>query len=287
MAEARGAETIPQWKMDEVAELKDLVKKYSIFGVVSFEGIAADQIQKMRRNLKDSAVLKVTRNTLNEKALKESDGNVPDMVQYIEGQTALIFTNDNPFKLYKNLAQTKTPAPIKAGAIAPFDISVTKGPTSFPPGPMLSEFQGAGIPTSVDGGKIAIKETKVVCKEGEKVSQKLATALAKLEIFPMEVGLILRAVYEDGTIYLPEVLHVDETEMFNKFVTAAQEAFNLSVNAAIVNKDNIEVLIQKAHTEAVNLGVEAVVFEPEVMDKLIGKANAEATSVARAGKYEL
>lgn len=273
--------------MDEVAELKDLVKQYSIFGVVSFESISADQLQKMRRNLRESAVLKVTRNTLNEKALKESDGSVPDMVQYIEGQTALIFTNDNPFKLYKMLAQTKTAAPIKAGTVAPFDISVTKGPTSFPPGPMLSEFQGAGIPTAVEGGKIAIKETKVVCKAGEKVSQKLATALSKLEIFPMEVGLILRAVYEDGTVYLPEVLHVDETEMFNKFVTAAQEAFNLSVNAAIPTKENIEVLIQKAHTEAVNLGVEAVIFEPEVMDKLIGKANAQATSVAKASKYEL
>lgn len=287
MAETRGAEHIPQWKMDEVAELKELVKNYNIFGVVSFENISADQLQKMRRNLRESAVLKVTRNTLNEKALKESDGSVPDMVQYIEGQTALIFTNDNPFKLYKMLAQTKTAAPIKAGAVAPFDISVTKGPTGFPPGPMLSEFQGAGIPTAVEGGKIAIKETKVVCKAGEKVSQKLATALSKLEIFPMEVGLILRAVYEDGTVYLPEVLHVDEVEMFNRFVTAAQEAFNLSVNAAIPTKENIEALIQKAHTEAVNLGVEAVVFESEVMDKLIGKANAQATSVAKASNYEL
>lgn len=287
MAETRGAEKIPQWKMDEVEELKGLVKDYSIFGVISFEGISADLIQKMRRNLRETAVLKVTRNTLNEKALRESDGNVPDMIQYIEGQTALIFTNDNPFKLYKMLAQTKTPAPIKAGTIAPFDISVTKGPTAFPPGPMLSEFQGAGIPTAVEGGKIAIKETKVVCKAGEKVSQKLATALSKLEIFPMEVGLILRAAYEDGTIYLPDVLHVDEAEIFNQFVTAAQEAFNLSVNAAIPTKETIETILQKAHTEAVNLGVEAVILDEGVMDKLIGKANAEATSVAKASNYDL
>jgi Ribosomal protein L10 len=276
MAETRGAEHIPQWKMDEVAEIKELVKNYSIFGVVSFEGITADQIQKMRRNLRDSAVLKVTRNTLNEMALKESDGSVPDMVQYIEGQTALIFTNDNPFKLYKKLSQTKTPAPIKAG-----------GGGSFPPGPMLSEFQGAGIPTGVEGGKIAIKESKVVCKAGEKVSQKLATALSKLEIYPLEVGLILRAAYESGTIYLPDVLHVDETEMFNNFVTAAKEALNLSVNAAVPTTDTIEALLQKAHTEAVNLGVEAAICEPEVMDKLIGKANAQAMSVAKESKFEL
>ncbi|MDY0266154.1 MAG: 50S ribosomal protein L10 [Methanimicrococcus sp.] len=287
MTETRGAEIIPQWKMDEVADVKNLIQTHSIFGVVSFSGISADQLQKMRRNLRGSAVLKVLRNTLNERALTESDDGISEMVQYIEGQTALIFTNDNPFKLYKMLAQTKTPAPIKAGTIAPFDISVTKGPTGFPPGPMLSEFQGAGIPTAVEAGKIAIKETKVVCKAGEKVSLKLSTALNKLGIYPMEVGLILKAVYENGTVYLPEVLHVDETEIFNRFVTAAQEAFNLSVNAAVANNDNIEALLQKAHSEAVNLGVEAVIFETDVMDKLIGKANAQATSVAKASNYEL
>jgi len=283
----RGAEKIPQWKMDEVENIKELVGNYSVFGVVGFEGISASQIQKMRRNLKDSAVLKVTRNTLNEKALEECDGNVSDMIQYIESQSALIFTNDNPFKLYKKLEQTKTPSPIKAGATAPADILVYKGPTAYPPGPLLSEFQGAGIPTSVEGGKIAIKETKVVCKAGDKVSQKLAVALNKLGIFPLEVGLILRAAYESGTIYLPEVLHVDEAQVFNDISKAAQEAFNLSVNAAIPTKDSIVAILQKAHTEAVNAAVEAEVCEPEVIDKIIAKANAEAVSVASTSKFEL
>jgi large subunit ribosomal protein L10 len=283
----RGAEMIPEWKVDEVENIKELISNYSIFGVVGFEGIAADQIQTMRRNLKDLAVLKVTRNTLNEKALKESDGNIPDMVQYIVGQSALIFTNENPFKLYKMLEKTKTPSPIKAGAIAPTDITVFKGPTGYPPGPLLSEFQGAGIPTAVEAGKIAVKETKVVCKAGDKVSQKLAVALNKLGIFPLEVGLILRAAYESGTIYLPDVLHVDETQIFNDIVKAAQEAFNLSVNAAIPTKDSITAILQKAHTEAVNVAVEAEVCEPDVIDKIIAKANAEATSVARTSNFEL
>ncbi|WNY27549.1 hypothetical protein MsAm2_13510 [Methanolapillus ohkumae] len=282
MTESRGAEQIPQWKMDEVNTLKDLVKSYKIFGVVSFEGIMADQLQKMRRDLKETSVLKVTRNTLNAKALNESDGNVPDMVQYIEGQSALIFTNDNPFRLYKTLSKTKTPSPIKAGAIAPADISVTKGPTGFPPGPLLGEFQSAGIPTAVEAGKIAIKETKVVCKAGEKVSQKLAAALNKLEIYPLEVGLNLRAVYENGTIYLPDVLAVDEDQIFNNIIAAVQQANNLSVNAAIPTKDTIKAILGKAHREAVNLGVEAVILEGDVVELLIGKANMQMATVASA-----
>jgi large subunit ribosomal protein L10 len=281
MTESRGAEKIPQWKTDEIANVKDLVKSYSLFGVVSFAGISASQLQTMRRNLKDTSVLKVLRNTLNERALKECDGNVADMIPYIEAQTALIFTNDNPFKLYKKLEQTKTPAAIKAGAIAPADIKVTKGPTGFPPGPLLSEFQGAGIPTAVEAGKIAIKEDKIVCKAGEKVSAKLAVALNKLEIYPLEVGLILRAAFESGTIYLPDVLHVDETQVFNDFIKAAQESVNLSVNAAYPTKETIEILLQTAHTEAVNLGVDAEIEDPEIMDKLIAKANVQMLSVAK------
>jgi large subunit ribosomal protein L10 len=280
-AESRGAEKTPQWKMDEVANVKDLIQSYSIFGVVSFAGISASQLQSMRRNLKDTSVLKVLRNTLNERALNECDGNVSDMTQYIEAQTALIFTNDNPFKLYKKLEQTKTPSAIKAGAIAPADIRVSKGPTGFPPGPLLSEFNSAGIPTAVEAGKIAVKEDKIVCKAGEKVSQKLAVALNKLEIYPLEVGLILRAVYESGTIYLPDVLRVDEAQVFDDFVRAAQQAVNLSVNSAYPTKETIEILLQTAHTKAVNLGVDAEIEEPEIMDKLIAKANGQMLSVAR------
>ncbi|MDV0446943.1 hypothetical protein MsAg5_08110 [Methanosarcinaceae archaeon Ag5] len=281
MTESRGAEKIPQWKMDEVDNVKDLIKSYKIFGVVSFEGIMASQIQTMRRDLKGTAVLKVLRNTLNAKALNESGDEISEMTQYIEGQSALIFTNDNPFKLYKNLSKTKTPSPIKAGAIAPADISVTKGPTGFPPGPLLGEFQSAGIPTAVEAGKIAIKESKVVCKAGEKVSPKLAAALNKLEIYPLEVGLNLRAVFENGTIYLPSVLAVDEDKIFADLVAAAQQANNLSVNAAIPTADTIEAILQKAHREAVNLGVEAVILEETVVEILIGKANVEMVSVAK------
>jgi len=274
------SEHIPQWKVEEIANIKELVKSYRIFGVLSFEGIMADQIQSMRRNLRGSAVLKVSRNTLIDRAFDECGDDVAKMKEYVSEQTAVIFTNENPFKLYKMLEQTKTPSPIKAGALAPHDIIVEKGPTGFPPGPVLGELQSAGIPVGVDGGKIAVKETKTVCKAGEKVSQKLAAALTKLEIYPMEVGLIMRAAFEDGSIYMPEDLAIDETKYFNDFVSGVQSAFNLSVNAAYPTKCNIETLLAKANSEAVNLGVNAVIFAPEVMDTLLAKANGEMMSVA-------
>lgn len=275
-------EHVPQWKKDEIENIKELVRTHNIFGMVGIEGIRASQIQKMRRNLKDVAVLKVSRNSLVERALEDLGEEIPGMKDFIDRQTALIFTNENPFKLYKLLEGTKTPSPIKGGAIAPIDIIVQKGPTSFPPGPILGEFQSAGIPAAIEAGKVAVKETKVVCKEGEAVPQKLATMLSKLEIYPLVVGLDLRAVYEAGTIYQPDVLAVDESKYFADIVRATQNAFNLSVNAAYPTVATINTLLAKAFAEAKNLGVNAVVLEPGVMDVLLAKAHGEMTSVASA-----
>ncbi|WP_321430079.1 50S ribosomal protein L10 [uncultured Methanolobus sp.] len=279
MAEEHHTSHIPQWKKDEVEAIKELIKEYPIFGVVGIGGIPAKQLQKMRRDLKGKAVLKVSRNTLIRRALEQSS-EVKEMEEYVDVQTALIFTEQNPFKLFKTLEKSKSPSPIKAGAIAPNDIIVEKCETSFPPGPILGDLQAAGIPAAIDKGKVVIRETKAVAKEGEAVSQKLAAMLTRLEIYPMEVGLDLRAAFESGMVFTPDVLAIDEDKYFSDIVLAAQQAFNTSVFAAYPTADNIKTLIAKATTESRNLGVNAVVLEPGIVDLLLGKAQSEMLSVA-------
>jgi large subunit ribosomal protein L10 len=279
-AEVHHAEHVPQWKQDEINNIKKLIQSHKVFGMVGIEGIVAIKIQKIRRDLKDVAVIKVSRNTLIERALNQLGENVPEMIKYLDKQTALVFTNENPFKLYKALEQTKTPSPIKAGAIAPADIMVQKGPTSFPPGPILGDLQSAGIPAAIEAGKVAIRETKVVCQAGQAVPQKLATMLSKLEIYPLIIGVDLRAAYDKGTIYEPELLAIDESQYLSDIIRAAQNAFNLSVNTAYPTSATMGTLLAKAFAEAKNLGVNAVVFDTGVMDSLLAKAFVQMTSVA-------
>ncbi len=278
--EVHHAEHVPQWKQDEIDNIKKLIQSHKVFGMVGIEGIIAIKIQKIRRDLKDVAVIKVSRNTLIERALNQLGENVPGMNKYLDKQTALIFTNESPFKLYKVLEQTKTPSAIKGGAIAPVDIIVQKGPTSFPPGPILGDLQSAGIPASIEAGKVAIKETKVVCQAGQAVPQKLATMLSKLEIYPLIIGLDMRAAYDKGTIYEPELLAIDESQYVSDIIRAAQNAFNLAVNTAYPTSATIGTLLAKAFAEAKNLGVNAVVFDTGVMDSLLAKAYVQMTSVA-------
>ncbi|MEA1984613.1 MAG: 50S ribosomal protein L10 [Euryarchaeota archaeon] len=280
MEEVHHSEHIPAWKKQEIEDIKDLVSSYPLFGVVGVGGIPAKQLQTMRRELKDLAVLKVSRNSLVKRALEDAGEDASTMIDFLEAQCALIFTDKNPFKLYKLLEQSKTPSPIKAGAVAPNDIEVEKGPTSFPPGPILGDLQAAGIPAAIDGGKVVIREDKVVAEEGSVVSQKLASMLSRLEILPVEVGLDLRAVVEDGSIFTPDVLAIDETEYFSNIVSATQQAFNLSVNAAYPTSMTISTLISKAVSESRNVGVNAAVLEPEVMDTLISRAHSQMMSLA-------
>ncbi len=272
---------IPQWKKDEIEEIKELLTSYSSVGIVGVTGIPSSQLQVMRKNLRGMANLKMCRNSLVYRALDESSDNIKLIGKYVQDQTALLFTNENPFKLYKILEKGKTAAPIKAGGIAPQDIVVQKGPTSFPPGPIVGELQGVGIPAGIEGGKVVVRETKTVAKKGDVVDAKLASILTRLEIHPVELGLNLRVVYEKGMVYESGLLAVDETKYVTDLSLAVQRAFNLSINSAYPAKATISTLLAKAASQSRNLAINAEIIISDIMDVLLAKANAQMLSLAK------
>ena len=270
---------LPSWKKDEVAEIKKHARQYTLIGLVDIYGIPAQQVQQIRRNLRGKAVIKVTRNTLIKHALDEIGGQTKELSKYISGHSAMIFTNDNPFKLFKQLEKTKTKMAAKAGETAPEDIIVEKGPTSFKPGPIVGELQQAGIPAAIEAGKVKIRETKTIVKKGAVISAKVATVLVKLDIKPMDVGLALQVAFHNGSIYEPAVLSVDETKLLAQIQLAGQQAFNLSVNAAIPTKETMVPILTKAVRDARGLAVEAAIYEKDVVDAIIGRAFRESQAV--------
>jgi len=279
MEEVHHTTHIPKWKTDEVAEIRDLTEKHSVIGIVGVRGITANQLQKMRANLRDDAVLKVCRNNLMNLAFSDMDKEF--LSDFVEDQTLLMFTELDPFKLYKMLEKTKTAAPVKPGEVAPKDIIIEKGPTSFKPGPIVGELQNAGIPAGIESGKVVIKATKTVASEGDIVSSKLADTLLRLDIYPMEIGLNLRAAYDGEMVYPSEILTVDESKYLSDIKTATQNAFNLAINVAYPTKETISILIKSAFTDARNLAVNSEVYEPEVMGDIIAKAYMQMLSIKK------
>jgi len=270
---------LPAWKKTEIEEIKTNAAKYTLVGLVDMYGIPAAQVQQIRRNLRGKAVIRVTRNTLIEHALSEIGGKVAGLSKYVSGHSAMIFSNDNPFKLFRQLEKTKTKMAAKAGETAPEDIVVEKGPTSFKPGPIVGELQQAGIPAAIEGGKVKIRETKTIVKKGAVISAKVAGVMIKLDIRPMDVGLALQAAYYEGNVFEPSVLAIDEAAILEQIRRAAAQAFNLSVNAAIPTKDTIVPILTKAVREARGLAVEAAIYEKDVVDAIIGKAQKESIAL--------
>ncbi len=272
---------VAEWKKDEVANLKNLINSYEVVGMANLADIPAPQLQQMRRTLKDSATLKMSRKTLMSLALNDSEkAQIETLEDYMEGQPALIFTNMNPFKLYKILENSKTPAPAKAGSIAPEDIIVPKGDTAFKPGPVLGELQKAGIPAKIEKGKIVITNDKVIVEAGEVIPRDVASILTRLEIFPLEVGIDLRAAYEDETIYTSDLLTVDEEKTLADVQKAFTQALNLSVEAVIFNKESTPLIIQKAVSQSMNLALNAEILNEKTRDVLLAKAYAQMLAVA-------
>lgn len=272
---------VADWKKEKVAELEDLTDAHEIVGIVNLADIPARQLQTMRKSLGDKAVLKMSRKNFIKIALENSDKeNVKGLIDYLDGQPAMVFTETNPFKLFKILEDSKTEAPAKAGSIAPADIVVPAGDTSFPPGPILGELQQAGIPAKIDKGKIVVTDDATVVEEGDEIPKNVADILTKLEIHPMEVGIDLLAVCEGDTIYTSDVLAIDEEETLQSISTAYHNAINLAVNAGIYNSESAPLIIQKAARDALNLALNANILTSETTDKILSKAYLQMLALA-------
>ncbi len=274
---------VAKWKEDKVKQLTDKIDKNSVVGVVNINGIPAPAIQKMRADLRGKADLIVSKNSLISLALKDSAHSKPkveELSKLLDGQCAIITTKMNPFKLYKFVESTKTKSPAKGGETAPEDISVKAGETSFKPGPIVGELQKVGIPAAIDKGKVVIKKDKLVVPAGQKITREVAGALTKLEIYPITVGLNLLGAYEQGMVYKPNVLAVDEDKIMGNLKSAGAFAFNLAMYVGWATKFTREPLVQKAYRDSLALSVFAGIANKASMKYLLSKAYMQMLSLA-------
>ena len=280
---------VAKWKFGEVEELKKLILDYPVVGVADIHGIPARQLQQMRNLLRGEVLIKMSRKSLMrhaiEKASKE-ERSLRDLADHVDGQAVFIFSKMDPFKLARILRKNRAKAPVRPNSVTPADIVVPKGETPFPPGPLLGELQQAGIPATIQGGKIVIKEDKVVAKAGEKVSPQVATALSRLGIEPLEIGIQLLAAYEGGMVFSAETLSIDEEEVKKQLALSYAQAVSVILESGYVTKEVAPRVIQKCFLEARALAVEAGIYEKEIMDQLLARAYLQMLSLASRLKEE-
>lgn len=241
----------------------------------------------MRGDLRGNVEIRMVRNTIARRALEASDPKIRPLADYIEDQTALIFCDENPFRLSSMLEKGKKPMPIKPGAKAPKDIVVEAGETSFSPGPMVGKLQAAGIPAAIKGGKVVINQRITLAKEGDVVSAKTAEILKTMEIFPKLVGLDLRAVYEGGLIFKSKDLCIDVGAQISELSLASAKAFSFAVEIGYATPETVGPMLQKAQSKAIGLVMEAGIPVPSQMELILAKAASNAKAIASLTSGEM
>jgi large subunit ribosomal protein L10 len=186
----------------------------------------------------------------------------------------------NPFELFLELEKTRQGRAAKEGELAPSDIIVEKGPTSFGPGPIVGEFNAVGIPAKIDKGKVAIQKTTTVVEAGQPISGDLGIMLAKLDINPIEIGIILTGAIEDGFFFPASSLNIDLDQTRTDIITATSGAFNLACNVRWFSEQTMPTLLSKASGEALSVAVEAGVTNETTAPLFISRANARALALA-------
>ncbi len=277
--------TYPKRKTQLYQQLEEIPKKYNVIALVRMEKVRASQLLPLRKKFKGEVEILSIKDKVARKALETLDvPGIKDIVAKLTGQCLFMFTNMSPFKLNVLLGKNKIFLLARAGDKASMDVVIPAKNTGVAPGPILTDFKEAKVPTKIDQGTIWITKDTVAAKKGEPISAKLAILLGKLDIKAVEAGISLSNALEKGLLYSKEELFIDVEKFREELTRAHQEAVSLSIEAAYVTKDNIEQILAMAAQGSRLVALEAGYLTDENKDQILQKAHSHAQGLAGKAK---
>ncbi len=269
-------------KVKEVEEIAQLINQYKVIGIASLQKVRAAQLQEFKKNLADKVFMRVMKNTLMKLAIQncKEKPDLKKLEEHLTGPNVYVFTDLNPFNLALILEKGKVKTTAKSGDIAAFDVIIPAGNTGQPPGPIISQLNAVGLPTRIESGSVWVSKDTSVVKKGEVINERLASVLSKLGVKPVESGLAMNFVFDEGLIVTQEQLKIDVGETKNDVEKAYTNAFALSLSIAYPTNENIVALLQIAHRSAYSLGIGAAIPTKENISDLLRKAHLEMLALS-------
>jgi len=223
----------PERKTEYFERMKTLLSTYTKCFVVEVDNVGSNQLQKTRTGLRGKAEILMGKNTMMRKIIKEyveenPESQVISLEPLCRGNVGFVFTNGDLSEVREILESNVRPAPARVGSIAPVSVTVPKGPTGCDPG-QTAFFQTLQIGTKITKGQIEIVNDVPLIAAGDKVTASQAALLQKLDIEPFSYGLILKTVYDNGSVFSAKVLDVTEDVLVAKFADALARVASLSL----------------------------------------------------------
>ncbi|KAG0236472.1 ribosomal protein P0 (A0) (L10E) [Actinomortierella wolfii] len=220
-------------KEEYFQKLKSYLEEYKSIFIVNVDNVGSNQMHQIRKALRAEARILMGKNTMVRRALRILAPENPDfekLLPHIKGNIGFVFTNSDLKTVREKVLTNRVRAPARAGAVAPVDVFVPAGNTGMEPG-KTSFFQALGIPTKIARGTIEIVNDVHLVKEGSKVGASEATLLNMLNISPFTYGLTVVQVYDEGTIFHPSILDIEEDTLVGHFVSGIKTIAAISLAA--------------------------------------------------------
>jgi large subunit ribosomal protein LP0 len=269
---------------------KTLLSTYSKCFIVGVDNVGSNQLQLTRKALRGKAEILMGKNTMMRKCIREyCEANEASPVAQLEelcrGNVGFVFTNGDLGEVRESLESNVRPAPARVGALAPSDVIIPKGPTGCDPG-QTAFFQTLQISTKISRGQIEMTNDTHLITAGEKVTASQAAILQKLNIEPFTYGLVLKSVYDNGSLFDAKVLDITDDVLAAKFASALSVLASLSLALGYPTQASVPHSIANAFKAvlAVTLGCDTYSFDKaDVYREYLADPSKFASAAGPAG----
>jgi len=288
------------WKSNYFMKIIQLLDDFPKCFIVGADNVGSKQMQTIRLSLRGKAVVLMGKNTMMRKAIRghlENNPALEKLLPHIKGNVGFVFTKEDLAEVRDMLLANKVPAAARAGAIAPCDVTVPAQNTGLGP-EKTSFFQALGITTKISRGTIEILSDVSLIKTGDKVGASEATLRNMLNISPFSYGLIIQQVYDNGSVYSPEVLDITEASLHGRFLEGVRNIASVcleigyptlaSVPHSIINgyKKVLAVAVETDYSFPLADKVKAFLADPSAFAAVAAPAAAAETAAAPAAAKE-
>jgi large subunit ribosomal protein L10 len=276
----------PKKKRLMYEELQRVPTEHTVIAMSKMTKVRAAQLMMIRKKFRNDIKIKIIKNKVAIRAFEKVKGvaGLENLSKQLEGQCALISTNINPFKLNLIFAQNKVFLAAKGGDIATKEIVVPSGNTGITPGPVLSEFKTANVPTKIDQGTIWVSKDTLVVRPGDVISTPLASLLSKLNVKPIEAGISVNFAISEGLTFKEQDLRINLDEYREDLVRSFEQALALATEAGYMTAETVKPLLVKAQQQARSLAAEAGYLTSETAGFVLPRAQLQAEAVANKAK---
>jgi len=270
------------WKANYFMKMIALLDEYPKCFLVGADNVSSKQMQQIRMSMRGYGVVLMGKNTMMRKAIRGHMNNNPDLerlLPHIKGNIGFVFTNGDLIEVRDKLLENKVAAPARAGAISPVDVIVPAQNTGLGP-EKTSFFQALAIPTKISRGTIEIINDVKLLKPGDKVGASESTLLNMLKISPFTYGLEIEQVYDQGTVFSPEVLDITDDDIRNKFMEGVRNVASVCLQIGYPTVASVPHSIVNGFKNLLAIAAETEITFPEAEQMKAFLADPSAFAVA-------